>query len=63
MKPTYNKPAERKTETEKQVEATVQSIRTTSRNPNTLFRAAAVIIPLIALSYLSISKQERRRNE
>ena len=62
MKPTYNKPAERKTETEKQVEATVQSIRTTSRNPNTLFRAAAVIIPLIALSYLSISKQESINN-
>lgn len=62
MKPTYNKPAERKTETEKQVEATVQSIRTRSSNPNALFRAAAVIIPLIALSYLSISKQESINN-
>ena len=62
MKPTYNKSAERKTETEKQVEATVQSIRTTSRNPKALFRAAAVIIPLVALSYLSISQQESINN-
>ena len=62
MKPTYNKSVERKTETEKQVEATVQSIRTTSRNPQALFRAAAVIIPLVALSYLSISQQESINN-
>jgi len=62
MKPTYNKSAERKTETEKQVEATVQSIRTKSRNPQALFRAAAVIIPLVALSYLSISQQESINN-
>ena len=59
MKPTYNKSIVRKTETEKQVEATVQTIRTTSRNPKALFRAAAVIIPLVALSYLSISQQDR----
>ena len=59
MKPTYNKSIVRKTETEKQVEATVQTIRTSSRNPKALFRAAAVIIPLVALSYLSISQQDR----
>ena len=59
MKPTYNKSIVRKTETEKKVEATVQTIRTTSRNPKALFRAAAVIIPLVALSYLSISQQDR----
>ena len=33
MKATYNKTVARKTETEKQVEATVQTIRTKSRNP------------------------------
>ena len=62
MKPTYNKSVERKTRNEKQVEATVQSIRNTSRNPQALFRAAAVIIPLVALSYLSISQQESINN-
>ncbi len=62
MKATYNKTVARKTETEKQVEATVQTIRTKSRNPKTLLRAAAVIIPLVALSYLSISQQERINN-
>ena len=62
MKPTYNKSVIRKTETEKQVEATVQTIRTTSKNPKALFRAAAIIIPLVALSYLSISQQEKINN-
>lgn len=62
MKPTYNKSVVRKTETKKQVEVTVQTIRTTSRNPKVLFRAAAVIIPLVALSYLSISQQEKINN-
>ena len=59
MKPTYKKSIERKTETEKQVETTVQTIRITSRNPKALLRVAAVIIPLVALSYLSISQQEK----
>ena len=44
------------------MKATVQTIRTKSRNPKTLLRAAAVIIPLVALSYLSISQQERINN-
>ena len=57
MKPTYNKSIIR--ETEKQVNATVKKIKITSRNPKVLFRAAAVIIPLVVLSYLSISQQER----
>jgi cell division septation protein DedD len=62
MKTTYQKPKERITETEKQVEATVQKIRNTGRNPKAFLRAAAVIIPLVALSYLSISQQERINN-
>ena len=60
MKPTYNKSIIR--ETEKQVNATVKKMRITSRNPKVLFRAAAVIIPLVVLSYLSISQQEKINN-
>ncbi len=60
MKPTYNKSAVRKITTEKRLETTVETI--TSRNPKILLRAAAVIIPLVALSYLSISQQERINN-
>jgi hypothetical protein len=62
MKPTYNKLVLRNTETEKQVGSTVEKIITKNRNPKILFRAAAVIIPLVALAYLSISQQERINN-
>ena len=62
MRTIYQKPKERITETEKQVKATVQKIRNTDRNPKTFLRAAAVIIPLVALSYLSISQQEKINN-
>ncbi len=62
MHPTYKKPIVRKKETEKQVEKTVQIIRAKKINPKQLLRAAAVIIPLIALSFLSISQQERINN-
>jgi cell division protein FtsN len=53
---------ERKTEVEQKVEATVKTIRTNSRNPRVMLRVAAIILPLIALSYLSISQQERINN-
>ena len=62
MKVNYSKPVTSKSDSKKQVEATVQTIRTKSRNPKTLLRAAAVLIPLVALSYLSISQQERINN-
>ena len=62
MKPTHSKLIKRNTQARKEVEATVQKIRTTSRNPKAVLRAAAVIIPLVALSYLSISQQERINN-
>lgn len=58
MKATYNKTVERKTEVEQKVETTVKTIRTNSRNPRVMLRVAAIILPLIALSYLSISQQE-----
>ena len=59
MKSIYNKTVIRKTEIEQKVEATVKTIRTTSRAPKAMLRAAAVILPLIALSYLSISQQDK----
>jgi hypothetical protein len=59
MQSTYNKSIIRKTEATKQVEVTVQRIKNTNRSPKALLRAAAIIIPLLALSYLSISQQER----
>ena len=62
MTTTYQKPKERITETEKQVDVTIKKIRNTGREPKVLLRAAAVIIPLVALSYLSISQQQRINN-
>ena len=62
MKPTYNKAILRKNKIEKQVEITAQTIKATNRNPKMLLRAAAIIIPLVALSYLSISQQEKINN-
>jgi len=59
MIPSYNKSIARKTEVKKQIDTAVHTIKNTRKNPEILFRAAAVIIPLIALSYLSISKQEK----
>ena len=59
MKSIYNKTVIHKTEIEQKVEVTVKTIRTTSRAPKAMFRAAAVILPLVALSYLSISQQDK----
>ena len=59
MKPTYNKSIIRKAEIENQVKATVKTINITNRSPKNFLRVAAIIIPLIALSYLSISQQEK----
>ena len=51
MKSIYNKIIIRKTEIEQKAEATVKTIRSTNRTPKAMLRAAAVILPLIALSY------------
>ena len=40
----------------------LKTIKNKVRNSKILFKAAAVIIPLVALSYLSISQQERINN-
>ena len=62
MKATHNKEISRANEAEEKVVATIQNIRTQNRTPMVFLRAAAVIIPLVALSYLSISQQDRINN-
>lgn len=62
MKTTHNKAISRINEVEEKVVSTIQNIRTQNRNPKVFLRAAAVIIPLVALSYLSISQQDRINN-
>jgi cell division septation protein DedD len=59
MKATHNKSVVRETIIEEKVAATIQTIRTQSNNPKAFLRAAAVIIPLIALSYISITQQDK----
>ena len=62
MKAAHNKTISRVNEVEEKVASTIQNIRTQNRNPRAFLRAAAVIIPLVALSYLSISQQDRINN-
>ena len=62
MKATQNKAVVRETIIEEKVTATIQTIRTQSNNPKAFLRAAAVIIPLIALSYISITQQDKINN-
>ena len=62
MKSMHNKIISRVNEVEEKVLSSIQSIRTQNRNPKVFLRAAAVIIPLIALSYLSISQQDKINN-
>ena len=62
MKATHNKAVVRETIIEEKVAATIQTIRTQSNNPKAFLRAAAVIIPLIALSYISITQQDKINN-
>ena len=59
MKATHNKTVVRETIVEEKVAATIKTIRTQSNNPRAFLRAAAVIIPLVALSYISITQQNK----
>ncbi len=59
MTPTYNKTIVRKIEAKKQINTAVHKIKIPNKTSKYLLRAVAVLIPLIALSYLSISKQEK----
>jgi hypothetical protein len=58
MKATHNKAIVRETIVEEKVTDTIKTIRTHSNSPRAFLRAAAVIIPLVALSYLTISQQD-----
>jgi len=62
MKTIYNKAIVRESIIEENFAATIQNIRTQRNNPKALLRAAAVIIPLIALSYMSITQQDKINN-
>ncbi|MBT5750320.1 MAG: HU-CCDC81 and SPOR domain-containing protein [Flavobacteriales bacterium] len=62
MTATQNKAVLREAIIEKKVAATIQNIRTQNNNPKAFLRAAAVIIPLIALSYISITQQDKINN-
>jgi len=59
MEATHNKTVERETIVEEKVAATIKTIRKQSNNPRAFLKAAAVIIPLIALSYISITQQDK----
>ena len=61
MKATHNKVVLRETIIEEKVAATIRTIRTKS-NPKAFLRAAAVIIPLIALSYISVTQEDKINN-
>jgi len=62
MKAATNKTISRVNEEEEKVVSTIQNIRTQNRNTRAFLKAAAVIIPLVALSYFSISQQDRINN-
>lgn len=62
MKTIHNKAVARETIVEEKVAATIKTIRTHNNSPKTFLRAAAVIIPLVALSYLTISEQNNINN-
>ena len=62
MKATYNKAIVRETISQEKISSTIKNIRIQSNNPKVFLRAAAVIIPLIALSYISITQQDKINN-
>ena len=62
MKTIHNKAVARETIVEEKVAATIKTIRTHNNSPKTFLRAAAVIITLVALSYLTISEQNNINN-
>ena len=62
MKATHNKSVVREPITKEKITSVIKNIRTQSNNPKAFLRAAAVIIPLIALSYISITQQDKINN-
>ena len=62
MKETHNKAVVREAIIEEKLAANIINIRKKSYSPKVFLRAAAVIIPLIALSYISITQQDKINN-
>jgi hypothetical protein len=62
MKATHHKAVVRQNIIEEKIATTIQTIHTQSNNPKAFLRAAAVIIPLIALSYISITQHDKINN-
>tara|TARA_X000000368_G_scaffold414974_1_gene405841 strand:- start:1211 stop:2161 length:951 start_codon:yes stop_codon:yes gene_type:complete len=63
MKATHNKAVVRRAIVEEKMVDTIKTtIRANRNNPRLFLRAAAVIIPLVALSYLIISQQDNIHN-
>ena len=62
MKATYNKAIVREAISKEKISSNIKNIRIQSNNPKVFLRAAAVIIPLIALSYVSITQQDKINN-
>lgn len=59
LKTTRHKKLIRENKTAEQVKSSVKTVKTVNINYPQIFRAAAVIIPLALISYLSISQQDK----
>ena len=62
MKATQSKVVLRETIIEEKIADTIKTIRSQNNNTKVFLRAAAIIIPLIALSYISINQQDKINN-
>ena len=56
---TTQRPIKREEKLEQKITSTIAAVKSTRTNTRLLLRAAAVIIPLVAISYLSISHEEK----
>tara|TARA_B100000767_G_scaffold259235_1_gene268830 strand:+ start:3923 stop:4906 length:984 start_codon:yes stop_codon:yes gene_type:complete len=62
MKATQSKVVLRENIVEEKIADTIKAIRSQSNNPKVFLRAAAIVIPLVALSYISINQQDKINN-
>ncbi len=59
MMPTYNKSIIRKEKLTTASQSNIKFLKANKQKPKTFLRAAAIIIPLIALSYISLTQEEK----
>ena len=59
MENIYNKPINRKLESKKELKTTIKRINNYKTNPKYIIKVAAILLPLILLSYLGISYEEK----